>query len=306
MSEAHTSLPRLSSSEEVAFKTCRLGHLFQYTLGYGPKVTNRKLAVGIGFHNAMETKYRLEADLAQQHLTIEKWAEERIAELAAVADYSAKDWAEWQADVALLHEMVDGYTEWVNAAKLDDGYETVDVEEKHYITIPGAATVLPIKLDLVQRSLRTERLRIVDFKTRASFSSDTTGYQLAEQNGNYQIGVTAVHGERPTELEYREAKKMSKKTNPRSKPPYFRAVPVVLTADEMRARVDEYVLISKEVTDPERLIYANPGSCCGSWKNDWQAPCLKVHGGMDPLEALETSSKYEPRDPNARYNEEEE
>lgn len=303
MSEAHAPLPKLSSSEEVAFKNCRLAHLFRYGFRYGPKVTNRKLSVGIGFHNAMEVKY-LGGDLAAQHQAIDDWAEKRIAELAASADYSAKDWAEWQGDVALLHEMVDGYTEWAEAAKLDDGYTVVDVEQKHLVNIPGAATVLPIKLDLVQRSERTGRLRIVDFKTAASFSTDTTGFQLSEQNGNYQIGITAVYGERPTELAYRQARKMAPKTNPRSKPPYFREIPVVLTRDEMVERMNEYVAISKLVTDPERTIYANPGSCCGSWKNDWQAPCLKVHGGMDPLEALETSNKYEPQDPNARYNEE--
>lgn len=302
MTEAQVDKPRLSSSEESSFKTCRLAHLFQYELGYGPTVTNRKLSVGIGFHNAMEAKYT-GADLAEQHDVIEQWAEDRIAELAASADYSAKDWAEWKADAELLHEMVDGYTQWANAAQLDEGYTTVSVEEKHFIEIPGAATVLPIKLDLLQRNERTERLRIVDFKTRASFSSDTTGYQLSEQNGNYQLGITAVYGERPTELEYREARKMAPKTNPRSKPPYFRSIPVVLTADEMRNRAEQYVAISKEVTNPDRLIYANPGACCGSWKNDWQAPCLKVHAGIDPLEALETSANYEPRDPNARYEE---
>lgn len=156
----------------------------------------------------------------------------------------------------------------------------------------------------MQRNLKTKRLRIVDFKTAASFSTDNTKYQLSEQNGNYQLGITAVYGERPTELVYREARKMAPITNPRSKPPYFREIPVSLTRAEMQARMEEYIAISKEVTNPDRAIYANPGACCGSWKNDWQTPCIKVHAGMDPLEALETSTKYEPQDPNARYNEE--
>ena len=295
-------LPRLSSSEEVSFKTCRLAHLFQYGLEYGPKVTNRKLSVGIGFHAAMELRYK-ERNLNAQLGVIDDWAEERHAELKANG-MTAEEWAEWAKDKDLLIEMVKGYDAWAFEAQLDKGYTTVSVEEKHYVTIPGAATILPIKLDLLQRNDLTGRLRIVDFKTRASFSSDTTGYQLSEQTGNYQLGITAVYEERPTELVYREARKMAPVTNPRSKPPYFREIFVTLTRQEMVARMEEYIAVSHEVTNPDKAIYANPGSCCGGWKNDWQAPCIKVHAGMDPLEALETSTKYEPRNPNARYDEE--
>lgn len=99
---------------------------------------------------------------------------------------------------------------------------------------------------------------------------------------------------------------MAPKTNPKSKPPYFRRIEVPLTREEMLRRVEQYIAISHEIMNPDRVIYANPASCCGSWKNDWQGPCMKVQQGMTPLEALEADPKYGPKDPYQRYDEQEE
>lgn len=298
-------LPRMSSSEEVSFKTCRLAHHFQYVLGWQPKKTNSNLSTGIGFHEVMEVLYLRGEETMEERF--EKWKAERYEEFASLgltdADALLAE-VEFDQQQKLVWAMVENYIEWLEETGADDDYETVSVEEKLYVELEGAATVMPMKMDLLQRNKRTGRLRMVDFKTRKTFFTDTTAYQLAEQNGNYTLGVFAAYGEWPTSMVYREVRKQA--NTARSKPPYVREIEVVLTIDEAMHRAAEYVKVSREVADPDHLVYANPGSCCGSWKNDWQDPCIKVHQGMTPLEALEASDKYAPKDAYARYEEDSE
>jgi len=291
-------LPIFSTSEEVAYKTCKLAHHFQYVLGYGPKVTNRKLSVGIQVHAGLEAHYKGESILA----ALTDHEQKRWAEIMSVGEPSPETRADFVKDSALSLAMVEGYIDWVEESGIDDGYETVEVEGHHYVEVPGAPCVLPVKIDLLQKD-SAGRLRVVDFKTAASFSTDTTKFQLAEQNGNYQLGVFAVYGKRPTGMAYRELRKIV--PSARSKPPYFREVRIRLTAEEMRYRAQEYVETALDRFDPDRAApVANPSACCGSWKNDWQAPCLKVHLGLTPEEALEASPAYQPAEPYARYQEE--
>jgi hypothetical protein len=299
--EVGIPVQKMSSSEEVAFKTCRLAHLFQYELGYGPRLTNRKLSLGINVHGGLEVLY-LGGSREDIFDKMEQHSEERWAEIQAVgADKDANVRVEFIKDRDLAVAMVNGYMDWVTIERIDEGYETVSVEEKLYMQVPGAVAVMPLKLDLLQRKLATGRLRTVDFKTAASFTTDLTKYQLSEQNGNYALGVTAVYGERPTEMAYRELRKMAPSTNPKSKPPYFREILVRLTAEEMLHRAEEYAKVTVERFDPDRAIYANPSACCGSWKNDWQAPCLMVSQGRPPLEALDASQTDAPQDSYKRY-----
>lgn len=297
-------LPLFSSSEEYAFKQCRLAHHFRYDLGYTPVITDRKLAVGTGVHIALEVRYR-GGDLDAQLAAVETWTEERWAELEAAGRVEDNEYRLlWIKDRDLVKHMVIGYDRWVSEEGIDDGYETVAVEEKWYIEVPGAPCVMPVKLDLLQRHTESGRLRIVDFKTRDKFYTDTTSYVMAEQNGNYQLAVFAMFGERPTELAYRELRKMTPETNPRSSPPYFREVLVPLTAEEMVKRAEDYVATALDRFDPERRIYPNPASCCGSWKADYRAPCQAVRMGEDPATALELNPGFTQTDSYARYLEE--
>lgn len=294
-------LPRMSSSEEVAIKTCRLAHHFEYDLGYRPKFTNDKLDLGITYHEGLEV-HHLGGTLEMVLARLDERSEERWEEIESVG--LAKDASvrvEFIKARDLVAAMVENYISWSQEVGIDDDWDIVSVEEKLYIEVPGAATMMPMKMDLLQRNKRTGRLRIVDHKTRASFSSDVAPYQFAEQNGNYALGVFAAYGEVPTEMAYREARKMAPQTNPKSKPPYFREITVALTVEEMKFRAAEYARVSHERMDPDRAIYANPGACCGSWKNDWREPCLLVHQGYTPLEALEASPKFAPSDAYARY-----
>jgi len=300
MSHEINGKPIFSTSEELAFKTCKLAHYFEYGLGYRPAVTNRKLALGISVHLGLEAHYKGESFLK----ALTDYETERWEEIKAAGNTDSKTREDFVKDSALALAMVRGYIGWIVETGLDDAYETVAVEDHHYVEVPGAPCVLPIKVDLLQRHKQTERLRVVDFKTAASFSSDTTKFQLAEQNGNYQLGIFAVYDERPTEMVYRELRKIV--PSARSKPPYFRETRVRLTAAEMKRRAEEYVSTARDRFDADRqrlplCPVANPSACCGSWKNDWQDPCLKVHTGMSPLEALEASPRYQPKDPYERY-----
>lgn len=301
--EVRIDLPRMSSSEETTFKTCRLAHHFRYDLGWGPIITNSKLSTGTGVHECLEAYYTDQP----WALALDAWAAERWDEL--VEGHGGEDSVPAEARLEfikakeLIEIMVEGYIDWAEAEGLDDGWEVVEVEEKHYIDV-GAATILPMKFDLLLRHTASGRLRLVDFKTRASFSSDPyTGYQVAEQTLNYAMGVFAMHGQVP-EVEYRELRKVSQKGN--SKPPFYRSVILTVTQDEVLTRVEEYKRIAADRVDPDRSIYSNPSACCGSWKNDWAAPCRLVHQGFLPEEALEMSrSKYKPGDAYERYAEEE-
>ena len=291
-------LPIFSTSEELSFKNCRLGHHFEYGLGYRPVFTNRKLSVGIGVHVGLEAYY-LDNPIQQ---AIDQWVDERWEEIVA-AGLQDDDLTKltYSQDRDLVVALVDGYAGWVTEEGLDDGHEVVEIEQTHYIHLPGWEWVLPIKLDLLQRNTYTGRLRVVDFKTRDKFYTDTASYQLSEQNGNYQLGVFAVYEERPSELQYRELRKVI--PNNRTKPPYFRAIPIRLTQEEMVTRLNEYETTAKERFNPDRVIYSNPSACCGSWKNDWQAPCLLVHQGYQPESAIDSLPRYAKKSPYDRYQE---
>lgn len=292
-------LPRFSSSEEVAFKACRLAHHFKYDLGYDRVFINRKLSLGITVHKGLEAYYWC-FDWANIKGGLDLLAEMRWEEIveAKLAD-DAQVKKDFDKDKALALAMVKGYINWVNDEGLDDEYEVVGIEKSALVTIPEACAVLPVKMDLIQRSTITERLRIVDFKTAAQFSVDLTKYQLSEQNGNYNLAVLAIYDELATEFAYRELRKIV--PSGRSKPPYFREILVYLTPEEMLSRIENYKATAADRFDPDRNIYPNPSACCGSWKNDWQPPCLKVGLGMTPLEALEASEGYAPSDPYERY-----
>jgi RecB family exonuclease len=297
-----------STSEEQCLVNCRLAHTFQYELGYAPAVTNSKLSLGIIYHKGFEAIY-LEHTDAEVQAIVDAAIAERRAELTAAApkgQVAADIAAEFIKDSALVKAMVADYRPWVKASGVDVGWSTVSVEEKLEVQFPGTPVLFRGKLDLLQRSDHTGRLRVVDAKTRAQFYQDTLPYQLSEQNGNYQLAVMAVYGERPTEMAYREARKMNPKTNPKSKPPYYREVAIRLTKEEMLYRAAQFAKAANIAKDPDRDIYANPGACCGSWKNDWSGPCQLVHQGRSPQEALEESPMYQPKDPYLRYEEEDE
>lgn len=295
-----------STSEEQAFVNCRLAHQFKYELGYGPRITNSKLSLGTIFHIGFEQVY-LEASDADVMAAVAVAIAARRQELEDGSGPKGvpNDLAlEFVKDSALVTEMVRDYRPWATAAKVDVGWETVSVEEALVVKFPGTDALFRGKLDLLQRHVQTETLRVVDAKTRKTFYADTLPYQLSEQNGNYQLAVMAVYGERPTEMVYREARKMNPTTNPRSKAPYYRDVPIRLTKEEMIYRAAQFAKTANEAKDPDREVYANPSACCGSWKNDWSGPCQLVHCGVDPLAALEQSPQFQPKDPDERYNKE--
>lgn len=296
-----------STSEEQCFVNCRLAHYFQYVLGYGPEVTNRKLSLGIIYHIGFEAIYLEHSDADVQRI-VDEAIEERKQELVDAAGpkgVSADIAMEFAQDRDLVKAMVADYRPWAKAAGIDEGYTTVSVEEPLEVQFPNTNVIFRGKLDLLQRHDTTGRLRVVDAKTRQSFYKDTMPYQLSEQNGNYQLAVMAVYGERPVEMAYREARKMNPRTNPKSKPPYYREVRIRLTKEEMLYRAAQFARTANEAKDPEHRVYANPAACCGSWKQDWAGPCQRVHMGMTPEEALIDAPGYAPRDPYARYTEEE-
>lgn len=301
-----TSAEYFSTSEEQAWVNCRLGHEFRYGCGYGALVTNSKLSLGTIFHIGHEYIYN-EHPMDEVMGAVADAIEKRRTELetgypkGVPADLTV----EFIKDSALVTAMVAEYPAWLKATGVDVGFETISVEEALVVKFPNTDILFRGKLDLLQRNTTTGRLRIVDAKTCKHFTTDTTKYTLSEQNGNYQLAVMAVYGERPTEMEYREARKMSAATNPRSKPPYYQAVPIRLTKEEMKRRAMTYAINANAAKDPDRDIYPNPSACCGSWKNDWKQPCSAWHQGNTPLEALEQSSMFAPRDPNERYNLEE-
>ena len=250
-----------STSEEQAFVNCRLAHHFRYMLGYGPKVTNAKLSLGTIFHIGFEyiyKEYTMEDVLAK----VDEAIAERKAEISKAYPKGVPGDVvmEFQKNSELVRHMVKDYRDWAQETGVDDGYVTVSVEEPLTVQFPGAPVPFKGKLDLLQRSERTGRLRVVDAKTRSSFTQDTTSYILSEQNGNYQLAVMAVYGERPTELAYREARKMNPVTNPRSKPPYFREIPIRLLKEEMKQRAKDFAQVCTIAKDPDHDIYANPGS----------------------------------------------
>lgn len=301
---AANGLPVFSTSEEVAFKRCTLAHHFEYVLGYRPVMTNRRLSIGIGVHLGLEAYYK-GATEAERAEVMSKWADDRWTELeAAGVQDDADQRMRFILDRDLASDMVERYIGWVLDEGLDDGWQTEEVELLRYVEIPGAPCVLPVKVDLLQRHTQTGALRILDFKTRDKFSRDTGGYFLSEQNGNYSLGIFSAYGQRPIAMVYRELRKMSPTINPRSKPPYFREIEVPLTTKELQRRIDEYIATAKQRFDPERTIpVANPFSCCGSWAADYAPPCVKVHAGLTPKEALEESKGYEMTDPYQRYDE---
>lgn len=297
-----SDLRRFSTSEEKAWKTCRLAHLFKYGLRFSPKFTNRKLSLGTIVHKGLEAYYWgfSVTDIHGGLVLLNHMRWDEIVEAGYGEDAQAKK--DWVKDSALAIEMVFNYIEWVTEEGLDMDWETVGCEVTGNINIPGFdLAVLPVKMDLVQRNKRTGRLRIVDFKTAAQFSTNMMAYQMGEQTGNYNLGAFAIYGEFATEFSYRELRKII--PSGRSKPPYFRHLDFVMLKEEMVKRLEDWKAAATEALDPDRAIYPSPANCCGSWMNDWQVPCLKVYGGMDPLEALEDSDGFAPRDPYERYGE---
>lgn len=295
-------LPRFSASEERAFKTCRLAHYFEYELGYRLKLPNRKLSNGIIFHLGVGAHYEGHSDAEVRRL-IEDESDKRWAEINA-ANAEMPNYAEalatFQKDREMLLVMVQGYIDWIHQTGLDDQYETVETEVAHEVVIPGAVATIPVRMDLVQRNKVSGRLRLVDFKTARSIPNDLTGYMMSEQNGNYQLATLAVFNELPTEMAYRFARKII--PSGRTKPPYFAERRIHLTKKELLKRIEIFKAVSADRFDPNREIYPQPDNCCGSWKHDWQKPCLRVHGGADPLTALQDSPGYEPSDAYARYH----
>ena len=295
------SMPTMSTSEETLLKQCTLAHHFQYVLCYTPDVTNHRLSIGIGAHAGLEAHYRYPDNPEAVQDTIDRWADDwwKQIEAAGQAD-DDETRVRWVMGRGLVQTMVTGYVQWVQDEGLDDGWDTVAVEQALQVHIPGAKTLLPTKLDLLQQNQNTGQLRIVDHKTCSRLTTNTTRYQLSEQNGNYQLAVYAHYGKRPHGLVYRELRKIV--PSARTKPPYFQEVHVRLLAEEMERRAEQYVTASRIRINQHRPLYANPSDCCGSWRNDWQTACLRWHQGQDPLTAIQAGG-YTKTDPYRRYKE---
>ena len=136
MSHEINGKPIFSTSEEVAFKTCQLGHYFEYVLGYRPAVTNRKLSLGTHVHAGLEVWYKdgcaLDIENRLAELAEERWTE--ITQAGYGQDKEVR--ADWLKDQKLAKSMVDGYIAWIIETGLDDAYETVAVEVHHYVEVP--------------------------------------------------------------------------------------------------------------------------------------------------------------------------
>lgn len=286
------------------FKTCRMAHHFGYVLGYKRTIMNRKLATGIVVHRGLEHVYRGD-DSAGIEAAMD---EEFSSQWSAIADnQGAEGYGEavvtFEKDSALAKAMVFGYPDWAKETGIDDDWDVIGIEESIRVTIPGATHDLPMRLDLTQRNKRNGRIRVRDFKTCKSFPLDMDGYRLGTQNGNYSLGIMAKYNERPTEFSYVFLRKMAPSTNPRSKPPYYEEKIITRTRGELEFRAKEFIRISNEITSGYEL-YASPDNCCGSWKNDWKSPCLLVHEGLDPEEALISIPGYHKADTyKERYEE---
>lgn len=270
-----------------------------YGLGYSRNVAGRKLRTGIAVHRGLEAIYRgdtieaalvvVQAELEDQYKTI-------------IANPFLRDYGEalgfFEKDTEMALAMVAGYPAWATEEGIDDGWETVSVEESARIEIPGAYHDLPVRLDLAQRSIRTGELRVRDFKTARGIPKDFTGYQLSEQNGNYCLASLAIWEEQPVEFSYVFLRKVI--PSGRTKPPYYHEEIIVRSAGELRKRVQGFIDVSTEIHEGYRPIAA-PDNCCGSWKNEWATPCVMIHSGIDIEEALELSPGYEPKHANERY-----
>lgn len=295
-----TDKPILSTTEEKTFKQCRLAHHFGYTLGYSKAVAGRKLRLGIGVHKGLETLYR-GGDVEDALAEMEKEFNEQyhsIIENPLLRDYG-EALGFFEIDTEMAYAMVEGYPEWAEETGIDKGWETIGVEEAALIEIPGAYHDLPVRFDLAQRNMRTGEIRIRDFKTAKIIPHDFTGYQLSEQNGNYSLAALAMYGELPREFSYVFLKKVV--PSARTKPPYYHEKIIVRSELELEFRVEEFKRVSKEIHDGYQIISA-PDNCCGSWKNDWASPCMLVHAGIDPEEALELTPGYVKKHANERYN----
>ena len=220
-----------------------------------------------------------------------------------IANPQLRDYGEalgfFEKDTEMAYAMVAGYPEWAAEEGIDDDWETVGVEDAALIEIPGAYHDLPVRLDLVQRNVDTGELRVRDFKTARGIPKDFTGYQLSEQNGNYCLAASAIYDEMPVEFSYVFLRKVV--PSGRTKPPYYHEEIIVRSAGELSFRVEEFKRVSKEIHGGYQVIAA-PDNCCGSWKNDWAPPCVLVHAGMDPEEALEITPGYEKKHSNERYS----
>lgn len=281
---------KFSSSEERAFKTCRLAHHFRYDLGYKRVIPNRKLSVGSLVHRGLEARYKGQDFMAITEASADQYWQRILAGNADMPGYT-EALTNFEKDKELVLAMVKGYDTWAEETGVDDPYETIDVEQSYFVRIPGLPAGIPVRMDLVQRDKRDGSLRVVDFKTARYVPKDFTKFQLAEQNGNYQLAALAIYNERPTELGYRFLRKII--PSGRSKGPYFHEEPILLTKAELNYRVDTLRKIQAERFDPDKEVYAQPDNCCGSWKNDWRNPCMLVHSGYDPEDALEASPGYE-------------
>jgi len=297
--EDQTTKPLLSSTEERAFKTCRLQHHMQYGLGFERSLPNRKLTLGINVHRGLEAYYNGGSVTDM----VNAMREEANAQWAAIVAnphdaHFAEASSQFEKDFELAEQMIMHYPTWAIETGIDDGWETIGVEAVGIIEIEGAAHDLPVRLDHVQRNTRNGELRVRDFKTAKYLPNDMTGYQLSEQNGNYCIASMAIWGEIPASFSYVFLRKQA--PTARSKPPYYREDIIVRSKDELQKRVADFTAISNEIAEGY-TVYASPDNCCGSWKNDWKAPCLLVHAGTDATEALEMTPGFERKYAYDRY-----
>ena len=290
--------PVFATTEERVFKACPMAHMFEYELGYRPQLKNRMLSTGIVVHEGLAAYYKGEDAIAVTEAYADKWWDEIMEAGAAVSGY-AEALLTYRKDRELAMGMVANYIEHVERERWDDAYTVVAVEEAFVVDIPEAASLLPVRIDLIMRDNASGTLIPFDHKTAKAFPKDWTQYQLSEQNGNYQLAILAKYGERPSAMVYNLLRKIL--PSGRSKPPYFERRLIRLSEEELRYRAAEYIAVSKLRFDPDRTIFAVPDSCCGSWKADWRGPCTMVHQGVDPEEAL-LAHKFVKRETYARYD----
>lgn len=216
-------------------------------------------------------------------------------------------------DAELGRIMMEGYMEWLEETGADSDIEVTDSEKKLSMVLFNGRVEVRGKLDLRIRR-KTDGVRnFLDFKTLAQYDTYLKTAHMAEQLKLYLLleKVNRDPEDRVDGAKYRLIKKV--KRTPKAKPPFYMDVDIRHNKQTLESYwvslhgVVQNMLDLREQLDqganPIQVAYPTPTNDC-TWKCPFYTACPMFDDGSAVEDFIE--NYFEPEDPYARYEEEEE
>lgn len=272
----------LHASQITTYSVCPRMYRYQYVDRLIPKVTDHKLFLGTGVHQALAAYYeddRRDADLAMR--VYEAWVDVQMSEHRA--DMTPEVEEQFQKDAELGRKMLANYFPW---ARANDAFEVLAVEQPFAVPIwtPRGKPLRGVRqvgrFDGIARDIYGH-LWLMEHKTYSQVPSESE-LRLDAQAGYYLVAAQQLFPDNPV---VGVIYTILRKVDPaRAKGDVIYRTRVMRNEHELEQLRNRLYVMYKRITS-DKYFPPTPGMHCG-WRCSYRQLCIAEEDGSDVMELI--------------------